>query len=650
LGAANPGCLEPGSRLEFPVSNSGRIHARSESSAQSARNAVGLQTFLAPVFTGWRRAANGIGIAAWLAALAFFWVWWLDPAHVGSVPRYILITAVMLWVTLVPGYFILVFARAAVPFRGLDIPQTDRVAMIVTKAPSEPWDMVRATLEGALAQQGVLHDTWLADEDPAPEVVDWCREHDVQISCRRDAQDYHRDHWPRRKACKEGNLAYFYDQYGYDRYDIVCQFDADHVPSKDYLLNAIGPFADPRVGYVSAPSICDLNAAASWSARGRLYVEASLHGALQSGYNAGWAPLCIGSHYTVRTAALKQVGGLGPELAEDHSTSLLMNAGGWKGVHAIGAVAHGEGPETFSDLVTQEFQWSRSLVTILLQYTPRYLAGLRGRIRFQFLFSELWYPMFSGAMAIMFALPIVGLLTGENFVNVTYIEFFVHMLPLSLSLLVLAYWWRSTGTFRPADAPIISWEGIAFMFLRWPWSLIGSLVALWDRVTGRYVNFRITPKGYPHKEPLPFRVIAPYVFLSGVSGAAALAVEDAGTAAGFYIYALLNAVLYGVGILLILGMHALENETLPLSGDLGGFTTLASIVMILGLVIAASYFNGPMGLRAVNAGITAFTLTETVYLPAGAGQGKPGQQIVRFRPRWHGFSSSVPKPIEETGK
>lgn len=608
------------------------------------RDAVGIQTLLVPVFSGWRKTVNAVGIAAWLAALAFFWSWWLNPQHIVSSWRYAVMTALMLWITLIPGYFILVFSRARLPFRGIDVPQTDRIAMIVTKAPSEPWAVVRQTLEGALAQKGVVHDTWLADEDPAEETLAWCKAHNVQVSCRKDVPGYHEERWPRRKACKEGNLAYFYDRYGYDRYDIVCQFDADHDPSADYLLNAVGPFTDPRVGYVSAPSICDLNADQSWSARGRLYVEASMHGSLQSGYNAGWAPLCIGSHYTVRTKALKEIGGLGPELAEDHSTSMLMNAAGWRGIHAIGAIAHGDGPETFTDLVIQEFQWSRSLVTILLRYTPDYVGGLKGKIRFQFLFSQLWYPMFSGAMAAMFFLPVIGLLTGSNFIDVTYAEFFIHMLPLSLVLLLLAYWWRATGTFRPADAPIISWEGIAFMFLRWPWSLIGSAVAVWDRLTGNSVDFRITPKGVRHTEPLPFRIIAPYVMLSGVSAAVALAVEDAGTAAGFYVYTILNAALYAAGTIIILAMHAVENATVPISSGSGGVATVASLLAVIGFTVAASAVNGPAGLQAMNAGITAFTLTETVYLPAGAGQGAPGQREIRFRPRWHGFAAPSAKP------
>ncbi|MGO8655733.1 glycosyltransferase family 2 protein, partial [Rhizobium ruizarguesonis] len=121
----------------------------------------------------------------------------------------------------------------------------------------------------------------------------------------------------------------------------------------------------------------------------------------QAGYNGGLAPLCIGSHYAVRTVALKQIGGLGPELAEDHSTTLMMNAGGWRGVHALDAIAHGDGPRTFSDLVTQEFQWSRSLVMLLLRYSPSLVGRLPPRLKFQFLFSQLWYPLFAFFMLLM---------------------------------------------------------------------------------------------------------------------------------------------------------------------------------------------------------------------------------------------------------
>ena len=593
---------------------------------------------LEPVFTGRRKALNLAGIALWLAALLYFWAWWLDPAHIYTPIRFGTVTAVLLWVTLIPAYFIVLFSNAKIPNRLAKPFAADRVAMVVTKAPSEPFHIVRKTLEGALAQCDCRHDTWLADEDPDAETLAWCRAHRVQVSSRKGIPSYHRKEWPRRTRCKEGNLAYFYDQYGYDRYDFVSQFDADHVPSPQYLRHALAPFSDPAVGYVSAPSICDANAAASWSARGRLYVEASMHGALQAGCNSGLAPLCIGSHYTVRTAALRSIGGLGPELAEDHSTTLMLNAQGWKGVHAVDAIAHGEGPETFTDLIIQEFQWSRSLVTILLRYMPGCFGKLPARLRFQFIFSELWYPMFSSMMALMFALPIIALVTGRRFVGVTYADFFIHALPLSLTMLALAYWWRSTGMFRPANAKILSWEGMAFLILRWPWSLIGSLAALWDFATGSHADFRITPKGMKHSEPIPLRVIAPYVLVASLSAGAAWLVTEPGSAGGFYIFNLVTAAINGSLVLLILIRHARENHCPVVSVNWPGVTGMLSIVTVAALMAGATHANGLKGLAAMNVGITAFTLTETLYSPAGAG--KRYSVTIRFHPQWHGFSRS----------
>jgi cellulose synthase (UDP-forming) len=294
-----------------------------------------------PILIGRRRFDYLAWTALWIAALVFFWTWWLQPVHVQNPYLFILVTGAVGWATLLPAYFILHYGGAVRPSPASALPENVRIAMVVTKAPSEPFSIVERTLLAMLAQD-VPHDTWLADEDPSPETYAWCAAHGVRVSTRRGCADYHRKTWPRRTRCKEGNLAYFYDHYGYANYDIVAQLDADHVPSSGYLREMVRPFGDSRMGYVSAPSICDSNAEQSWASRGRLFAEGTMHGALQAGYSAGGGPLCIGSHYAVRTKALQQIGGLGPELAEDHSTTMMMIAHGWRGAHAIDARAMGE--------------------------------------------------------------------------------------------------------------------------------------------------------------------------------------------------------------------------------------------------------------------------------------------------------------------
>lgn len=594
---------------------------------------------LAPIFTGRKRAEYVVGIVLWALALAYFWQWWFISAKHNHLLGSILVTALLAWITILPLYFITVFFHAARPTGPLRIPAGSRVAMVVTKAPSEPFEVVAETLRAMLAQD-VPHDTWLADEDPSPSTLAWCRENGVFVSTRKGRADYHRQTWPRRTRCKEGNLAFFYDHYGYERYDFVSQLDADHVPEPGYLFNILRPFADPAIGYVSAPSICDRNAHESWSARGRLYVEASMHGSLQAGYNGGFAPLCIGSHYAVRTAALKEIGGLGPELAEDHSTTLFMNAHGWRGVHALDAIAHGDGPRTFADLVTQEFQWSRSLVMILLQYTPKLIGRLPLRLKLQFLFSQLWYPLYAFFLALAFVLPIVILAYGDNFVSVTYPAFLMHFLPLSLVTLVLAFWWRSSKTFRPVDGRIISWEAILFLLARWPWALAGTFAAFRDWLTGSFVDFRVTPKGSSEVDPVPLRVIAPYALISGLSILPVLVVRDAHETRGFFIFAIVNACSYLFLMAMIVIQHTRENRV-RMTSRLYRPVLACSFTVLVALTGFTTVERGRDGIEALSWGTKSFTIFDDRFSVAGAGVGGRDLHRTIFNPRWRTDAAST---------
>ncbi|MBA8881468.1 glycosyltransferase family 2 protein [Phyllobacterium myrsinacearum] len=598
-----------------------------------------------PVLRGYHRKEYAVGAVIWLAMLVYFWAWWLKPEHYVDFWGFTLVTAILVWVTFLPAYFIILFYRAQKPHGPLQLPIGSRVAMVVTKAPSEPFSVVAVTLKAMLAQ-AYPHDTWLADEDPSAETLNWCQAHGVLVSTRKNRTDYHRASWPRRTRCKEGNLAFFYDYYGYERYDFAVQLDADHVPETGYLIEMLRPFADPDVGYVSAPSICDHNASESWSARGRLYAEASMHGALQAGYNHGLAPLCIGSHYAVRTAALRQIGGLGPELAEDHSTTLIMNAHGWRGAHAIDAIAHGDGPRTFADLVTQEFQWSRSLVMLLLQYSPTYVPRLPPRLKFQFLFSQLWYPLFAVFMALMFLMPVLALIRHQNFVAVTYPDFLAHFAPLSVTLIVLAFRWRASGSFRPLDAKILSWEAMFFLFARWPWALAGTIAAVRDWITGSHVDFRITPKGVSEVDPLPVRVLIPYGFLSVVSILPVLFVGNAGETRGFYVFAIINAVLYTLLLLTIVIQHAREN-TVRFRTRTYRPAMAASLLILIALPGIASVERGKEGLESLAWGTGRLRLYETTYAVSGAGLGGRELRKLTFNPHWLPVPSDVNFPEEE---
>jgi cellulose synthase/poly-beta-1,6-N-acetylglucosamine synthase-like glycosyltransferase len=500
-------------------------------------------------------------VTCWTISLLVFYVWWFRAGHIASYLRFGVNTLVVTWTLALPSYFFFFVSRMKRVNPELVVPRNWRVAMVTTRAPSEPFSVVQLTLKAMLAQD-YPHDTWLADEDPTPEIVHWCRLHGVRICTRKYSPEYHRDEWPRRARCKEGNLAYFYDHYGYEQYDFVVQLDADHVPTPGYLVEMLRPFVDPGVGYVSAPSICSTNSQSSWSARGRLFAEAIMHGALQAGYSNGFAPLCIGSHYAVRTRALREIGGLGPELAEDHSTTLMMNGHGWRGVHAVDAIAHGEGPPTLSDCITQEFQWSRSLMVILLTLMPKYWCRLPWRLRFQFLFSQLWYSLFGLSMVFGLTLPLIAVITEEPWVRVSYVDFLFHSVPVACLTLAILSFLKRYSWLRPVDAPILSWEAALFQIIRWPWSVYGSVMGVVMAFRGSHVVFRVTPKGGTHCASLRWSVLLPYISVVVLSFVPEFFVREAGAASGYFFFLILSQVVYVVALFSIILIH--RHEAAPI--------------------------------------------------------------------------------------
>src|SRR5664280_551707 len=511
------------------------------------------------VCQGRDRVAIAALMVCWSACVVSFWIWWLQPVHQVSVGRSIVVAGLLLYMTvLLPALPVLYLIRIRRVNPALPVPRL-RVAFLVTKAPSEPWDLVRKTLM-AMKEQSYPYpyDVWLCDEAPSEVTIAWCVEHDVHLSTRDGVAEYHRKTWPRRTKCKEGNLAYFYDHWGYERYDVVAQLDADHVPTFDYLEAMVQPFRFERVGYVAAPNICDANAAESWAARGRLHKDALLHGASQAGCNEGFAPICHGSHYAVRTSALRGIGGIGPELAEDFTTTFLLTSAGWEGAFALDAEAHGEGPPTFASLLVQEFQWSQSLTLVSLRMYFKYFRRLPWRLRARFGLVLLYYPMLAITTMAGLLLAPIAVVTGKPWMNVNYFEFIGRWILLSIPLLLATTLLRRRKALRPVDAKILSWEGWLFSFARWPSVAKGVCSGLKDCLVPRPRTIKVTPKGDRELEGLSVRLLAPYFVVCAIALGAVWARSAKPSIRYYVILCLLSAGVY----LLVAGavalLHAIE--------------------------------------------------------------------------------------------
>lgn len=500
--------------------------------------------------------------AMWLSACICFWIWWWQPDHRHGWIGMTFNSLLLLYFTIFPAYFLVLVNRMRAINPNLPVPAL-RTAFLVTRAPSEPWSVAEYTLKAMLNQKFPhTYDVWLCDESPDIEIEQWCRIHGVRISTRAHLADYNRETWPRRTKCKEGNVAYFYDSWGYQDYEVVVQLDCDHVPSPTYLAEMLRPFCDPAIGYVAAPSLNDINAASSWSARGRLHREAAFHGPLQAGHCEGLAPSCIGSHYAVRTEALRTIGGIGPELAEDFSTSFLMTSAGWRSAFAHTAEAHGEGPITFTAMVTQEYQWARSLVTIFLDTVPDHLSRLPWILRARFVLALIYYPVLSMAMLGGLTLPVIAVVADEPWVRVGYVNFLAWWAVLELCLLGILDFLRSRGLLRPVAAPLVSWESWLYAFSRWPYIVWGVLTAVLQHWRPQRVLFRVTPKTNQGMQRLHTTVMVPYCSITMVLSVVCIWGRDRADVVGYLFLCLLGAVCYGIVSVAVPLLHARESARL----------------------------------------------------------------------------------------
>jgi cellulose synthase (UDP-forming) len=495
---------------------------------------------------------------AWLICVIDFWAWWLEPVHHVGTVGIAVNSAVLLYMSGFPLFFIMSANRLRKVNPGIAVPLL-RVAFVVTRAPSEPWALVKSTLSAMLAQDFPFgYDVWLCDEKPTGEIFDWCVSQGVKLSTRSGITKYHRESWPRRTACKEGNLAYFYDRWGYHHYDVVAQLDCDHKPAPTYLTEIVRAFSDPAIGYVAAPSVCDANADKSWAARGRLHKEATFHGPFQLGHSDGLGPLCIGSHYAVRTRALRDIGGLGPDLAEDFSTTFLLNTAGWHGAFAIDAEAHGEGPNTFAAMLTQEFQWSRSLTTVLLGLVPRHLRRLPWILRVRFTYALSYYVLLATTTLGGLALAPIAAVTGLPWMNVNYLGFLAHWWSISIWLLLIVIRLRRRKLLRPPKAPFVSWENWLYSLTRWPYVAMGVCAGVLHRLRPKTLQFKVTPKAVDGLEPLSTRAIMPFFVISVLSSSAAIVGELSTNAAGYVFLSLLAGATYAIVALTVPLLHARE--------------------------------------------------------------------------------------------
>lgn len=176
---------------------------------------------------------------------------------------------------------------------------------------------------------------------------------------------------------KAGALNVVMDKHLDDDVELIGVIDADYQVDPDYLREAVGYFADPRVAFVQTPQ--DYR---EW--QGDPYLTACydaysyfFHASMPSRDQRN-SIIFAGTMGLIRRGTLESLGGW-PEwcITEDSETSLRMLKAGYQGVYLERAMGRGIMPLTFTALKSQRFRWCFGGIQIVRRHWRSLLPGRR---------------------------------------------------------------------------------------------------------------------------------------------------------------------------------------------------------------------------------------------------------------------------------
>jgi cellulose synthase (UDP-forming) len=168
-------------------------------------------------------------------------------------------------------------------------------------------------------------------------------------------------------------------------------------------------------------------------------------------------------------------------------------------------------------------------------------------------------------------------------------------------------------------------------------------MALRDRITGEFVDFRITPKGEAAEARLPMRLVLVYALLALGCFLPILIVNRVENAQGFYLLSAINGIFYTMIVAVIVAQH-FRSTGLFRSGFSVTDVMKASLPLIL--VAAGMTSVSARGLESIAAlsdGLQPYRVVRELYSVSGAGMGGADNVVFIFDPGWIAAEPRNPK-------
>jgi len=162
---------------------------------------------------------------------------------------------------------------------------------------------------------------------------------------------------------------------------IVC-FDADFVPTRNFLQRTVGFFQDERVALVQTPQsfYTPDPIARNLGLENILAPEQeSFYRQIQPVRDGTDSVVCAGTSFVLRRSALESIGGqfVTSSLSEDYFTGVKLSGKGYRLVYLNEKLSAGEAPPDMAAQATQRLRWAQgTLQAFFIQENPLLIPGL----------------------------------------------------------------------------------------------------------------------------------------------------------------------------------------------------------------------------------------------------------------------------------
>lgn len=422
-------------------------------------------------------------------------------------------------------------------------PQTGlKVAFITTFVPSsESPELLHKTLS-AMVAVNYDHDTWLLDEGDSLEARKICFQYGVKYFTRHDIAEYNQPSGHKYAAkTKGGNHNAWYDRHGHE-YDIVAQIDTDFIPAKNFLIQTLGYFRDPKIAFVGTPQVYG-NTERSLIAKGAAEQQFNFYGPIMQGLTGRDTTLLIGANHVIRVSALKQIDYYRAHLTEDLLTGMTLHSKGYRSVYVPKALAVGEGPETWEAYFNQQLRWAHGCFDILFRHSRKLRKSMIGKSSMYYWIITKHY--YSG-LALILGLTLMTLyfVTGIQSASLSLRKMLELFLPILLWEFLFSTWLQRYNI-RPKEEKGLLLHGRLLGLAVLPIFFMGWLGA----IRGKKLAFKVTPKGQAAQQaPSELKLFIPHLLLGSISALGIVIGYYLGHVAPFIVFwACLNTVaMYGL--------------------------------------------------------------------------------------------------------